>query len=175
MSNAGRPAIPRNVHLIRGNPSKLSEGDLNPRAAIPVEAPTCPSQLGAAARAEWKRIIPHLVTAGLVTHLDRAVLTGYCQAYGEWSLLETRVKELVIKNGVDGLIDVTPSGYKQISALCQARDRALDRMLRFGREFGLSPSSRVASTSGQQLTLPGMPDDPMEAFLSAGAPVRNAG
>lgn len=175
MSNSGRRAIPRNVHLIRGNPSKLSEGDLNSRVAVPVEAPTCPTQLGPAARAEWKRIVPHLLTAGLITHLDRAMLTGYCQAFGEWSLLEAKVNQLVKKNGADGLIDVTPSGYKQISALCQARDRAIDRVHRFGREFGLSPSSRVSSTAGQQLTLPGMPDDPMEAFLSAGAPMKIAG
>lgn len=175
MSNAGRPALPRNVHLLRNNPSKLSDADLNPHIAIPVEAPTCPPQLGPAARGEWKRIVPHLIAAGLITHLDRAVLTGYCQAYGEWSLLEAKVKSLVQKDGAEALIDVTPSGYKQISALVQARDRALDRLLRFAREFGLSPSSRVSATAGQQMSLPGMPDDPMESFLAAGAPVRSAG
>lgn len=175
MSNAGRPSLPRNVHLLRGNPSKLSDAELNPYVAIPIEAPTCPQQLGPAARSEWGRIVPHLIAAGLVTHLDRAVLAGYCQAYGEWSLFEARIKKLVKEDGVDGLIDVTPSGYKQISALAQVRDRALDRLLRFAREFGLSPSSRVSATAGQQLSLPGMPDDPMEGFLAAGAPVRNTG
>jgi P27 family predicted phage terminase small subunit len=165
----GRNALPANVHLLRGNPSKLSAEQLAGQATrIPVEVPAVPAHLGTAARAEWHRITPHLVAAGLVTQLDRAALAAYCQAYGEWALLEAKVKEKLKELGADGLIDCTPSGYKQVSALAQARDRALDRMLRFAKEFGLTPASRIASTSGQQLGLPGMPEDPMESFLSAG-------
>ena len=100
---------------------------------------------------------------------DRAALAAYCQAWGEWAVLEKRVKENMIAHGADALIDVTPSGYKQIAAIAQARDRALDRMLRFAKEFGLTPASRIQSTAGQQMALPGVPDDPMENFLSAGA------
>jgi phage terminase small subunit len=73
------------------------------------------------------------------------------------------------KQDADALVDQTPSGYKQVSAMAQARDRALDRLLRFAKEFGLTPASRIQSTSGQQLGLPGVPDDPMENFLQAGA------
>lgn len=97
------------------------------------------------------------------------MLAGYCQAWGEWAALEERAKTMLGEKGPDGLIDVTPSGYKQIGALVQARDRAFDRMLRAAREFGLSPSSRVQSTVGQQLSLPGVTDDPMEGFLEAGS------
>lgn len=172
----GRRAIPASVHLMRGNPSKLSvdalQADTGPR--IPFEVPSCPAHLGTAARTEWRRITPLLVTSGLLTQLDRAAIAAYCQAWGEWALLEGRVKQLwqaaaaTGASGVDVLIDVTPSGYKQVSALAQARDRALDRMLRFAKEFGLTPASRIQSTAGQQLALPGMPDDPMENFLQAG-------
>lgn len=172
---AGRPRLPANVHMLRGNPSKLSDDELAPAVRVPVAIPPCPQQLTPAARTEWRRIAPHLVAAGLVTALDRGFLTGYCEAWGEWSLLASKVKQLQAERGADGLIDVTPSGYKQISALCQARDRALDRMLRFGKEFGLSPASRIASTAGQQLSLPGVPDDPMESFLAAGSGIGSAG
>lgn len=176
----GRTALPANVHAIRGNPSKKSLSDLEGQVTvrIPIEVPKVPQHLGPAARAEWARITPHLVAAGLVSALDRAALAAYCQAWGEWALLEARVKELMAKpsmngdgklKGVDALIDITPSGYKQVSALAQARDRALDRMLRFAKEFGLTPASRIQSTAGQQLALPGVPDDPMESFLQAGS------
>lgn len=166
----GRNRLPANVHLLHGNPSKLSDEELvGQNVRMPVEVPSCPTHLGTEARAEWKRITPHLLTAGLITQLDRAALAAYCQAWGEWAVLERRVKELMGTTGADALIDVTPSGYKQVSAMAQARDRALDRMLRFAKEFGLTPSSRVASTAGQQMALPGVADDPMESFLTAGA------
>lgn len=171
----GRKSLPTNVHLLHGNPSKKSVGELGGQnVRIPIEAPTCPQHLGKEARTEWERIKPHLLTAGLITHLDRAVLAAYSEAWGEWSVLAKKVKELMAKDGADALVDVTPSGYKQISALVQVRDRALDRMLRFAKEFGLTPASRIQSTAGQQMALPGVPDDPMENFLSAGGALPHA-
>lgn len=173
----GRKSLPANVHLLRGNPSKLSAADLQgaSNVRVPVVVPVCPQHLGPSARGEWKRITPHLVNAGLITELDRAALAAYCQAWGEWALLEAKVKSLMMAKGPDGmergadaLVDITPSGYKQVAALAQARDRALDRMLRFAKEFGLTPASRIQSTAGQQMPLPGVPDDPMENFLTAG-------
>lgn len=168
----GRNAVPASIHLARGNPSKKSVDGLMQEASaprIPFEIPSCPAHLGAAARVEWKRITPLLVAAGLLTQLDRAAVAAYCQAWGEWALLETDLKALMKTKGSEALIDRTPSGYKQVAALAQARDRALDRMLRFAKEFGLTPASRIQSTAGQQMALPGVPDDPMENFLSAGA------
>lgn len=172
---SGRRALPANVHLLRGDPSKKGAAALEGGSRGPkVELPACPSFLGTHARAEWRRIAPHLVTAGLVTQLDRAALAGYCQAWGEWAQLELRCRELMTEKGAEALIDRTPSGYKQVSALAQARDRAFDRMLRAAREFGLSPSSRIQSTAGQQMALFGGSDDPMEGFLQAGAGVAAA-
>ncbi|KQM68785.1 hypothetical protein ASE76_13895 [Xylophilus sp. Leaf220] len=164
------------MHLLRGNPSKLPSGDLESATIrVPVQLPPCPQHLGTEARAEWKRIGPHLVTAGLVTEMDRAALAAYCQAWGEWTVLERRVKDMMVKSGADALVDVTPSGYKQVAAMAQARDRALDRMLRFAKEFGLTPASRIQSTAGQQMALPGVPDDPMEGFLQASGTLPHGG
>ena len=168
----GRNTVPASVHLVRGNPSKKPLDGLVSEATaprIPFEIPSCPAHLGVAARAEWKRITPLLVTSGLLTQLDRAVLSAYCQAWGEWALTETDLKTAQKELGSKALIDRTPSGYKQVAALAQVRNGALDRMLRFAKEFGLTPASRIQSTAGQQMALPGVPDDPMESFLSAGA------
>lgn len=169
----GRHAKPASVHYLNGDPSKKGAAALAEELVrVPIEAPPCPAHLGPQARAEWRRIVPHLVTAGLVTQMDRAALAGYCQAWGEWAVLEARLKELMAEKGADALVDRTPSGYKQVSAMAQARDRALDRMLRFAKEFGLTPSSRISQTAGQQMSLPGVPDDPMESFLQAGSNLR---
>lgn len=166
----GRNAKPAALHSLNGNPSKLPAEQLGGQnVRIPVQIPECPAHLNTAARGEWARIAPLLLAAGLITELDRAALAAYCQAWGEWALLEKRIKQLTAEKGADALIDVTPSGYKQVAALAQARDRALDRMLRFAKEFGLTPASRIQATAGQQLALPGVPDDPMENFLSAGS------
>lgn len=171
---AGRKPLPANVHLLRGNPSHKSQAELGAASLpLPVEVPACPAFLGHLARAEWRRIAPLLKTAGLVTAIDRGVLAMYCQAYGEWALLEQRVKEKLLAmtaGGSDPLVETTPSGYRQVSALAQARDRAADRMLRAAKEFGMSPATRINGLAPFQPQLPGMPGDPMEAFLQAGAP-----
>jgi phage terminase small subunit len=99
--------------------------------------------------------------------MDLAAGAAYCQAYGEWVLIESKIKTELKKHGVDALIDITGSGYKQVAVMVQLRDRSVDRMLRFAKEFGMTPASRIQSTAGQQLALPGVPDDPMESFLNA--------
>lgn len=167
----GRKQTPASVHLLSGNPSKKSIEDLqhalSPR--IPFEIPDAPRFLTALARAEYERIAPLLVSSGLLTKMDFAVLTAYASAWGEWVLTDTEIKRLQKTQKTAALIDVTPSGYKQISALVQVRDRAIDRCIRFAKEFGLTPASRIQSTTGAQMALPGIPDDPMESFLNAGA------
>lgn len=165
----GRKALPANVHILRGDPSKKGSAALeSDHVRIPIKIPDCPAHLDTDARAEWRRITPHLQTAGLVTEFDRGALAAYCQAWGEWMQCEKDLKAKKAQHGIGALVDVTPSGYKQVAAAAQVRDRALDRMLRFAKEFGLTPASRIQSTAGQQMALPGVPDDPMEAFLAAG-------
>lgn len=167
----GRKSIPASVHLHNGNPSKLTLDELQSALAprVPFEIPECPRFLTTLARAEYNRIAPLLVTSGLLTQLDSAALAAYCQAWGEWITTDTELKRRQQTQKTDALIDVTPSGYKQIAALVQVRDRAIDRCIRFAKEFGLTPASRIQSTTGQQMALPGLSDDPMESFLNAGA------
>lgn len=167
----GRKSTPASVHLVNGNPSKLSIDDLKNALAprVPFEIPECPRFLTPVAKAEYDRIAPLLVASGLLTKLDSAVLAAYAQSWGEWVTTDTEIKRRQKTQKTDALIDVTPSGYKQIAALVQVRDRAIDRCIRFAKEFGLTPASRIQSTTGQQMALPGVPDDPMESFLNAGA------
>lgn len=69
------------MHLLRGNPSKLSAADLAGELHAPVELPKLPPHLLPEARREWKRIGAELVELGLVAKIDRAALALYCQAW----------------------------------------------------------------------------------------------
>ncbi len=76
----GRKPKPTSLKLIEGNPGKRSLNKGEPRPAIDI--PTCPAHLCSAAKAEWKRLAQMLFRLRVISHLDRAVLAAYCQAYG---------------------------------------------------------------------------------------------
>lgn len=140
-SNSGRKRLPASVHLIKGNPSKLSAEDLA-KLGNPVDpkskAPACPDFLSPDAKAEWRRIVGDLLTLGLLTKIDRAELSAYCQAWADWKYARKKITEMQDA----GFVEATPSGYKQISAWMQVANRAEDRMRTAGAAFGMSPSAR---------------------------------
>lgn len=144
-SNSGRRAVPANVHLIRGNPSKKSATELahaGQSMQAPIEAPKCPAFLTADAKAEWKRIAEDLVSLRVLSNLDRAELAVYCQAWADWK----RAREKIAELGEKGFVENTPSGYKQIAAWMQLANRAEERMRTAGASFGLNPSARSRIT-----------------------------
>lgn len=80
MGQRGPKALPANVHMLRGNPSKKSFADLTGIPQPEIEIPGCPKYLLPEARKEWRRISPELVKLGLISRLDRTALGMYCQA-----------------------------------------------------------------------------------------------
>ncbi|MBL4763512.1 MAG: phage terminase small subunit P27 family, partial [Gammaproteobacteria bacterium] len=114
-----------------------------------ISIPKPPSHLLPIAKKEWKRVTVHLEKLGLVTELDMAALAVYCQSFARWVGAETKLKKL----GDDGLIETTPSGYKQISVLLQISNRAAEQMHKFLGEFGMTPSTRTRVTPSPQLSL----------------------
>ena len=88
------------------------------------------------AKAEWKRLTRQLFTLGVVTMLDRAVLAGYCQAYGRWVEAERKLQE------TPALLKM-PSGYVQQNPWLTIANKQLELMHKFMRELGLSPVSRT--------------------------------
>ena len=136
----------------------------------PVDIPECPDWLCKTAQAEWMRIVPHLLSCGLLSHLDMAALALYCQSYGRYVELEqgmtARIKSYEDK-GVDyveavrtAFIDVTPNGYSQISALASTLRNLKEEVLRHLAQFGMSPSSRTRVTITNQPELPGIEPSP---------------
>lgn len=174
MGLRGPQPKPTALKLIAGNPGKrslnLADG-VNPR----VEIPAPPKHLGAAARKEWKRITPILEELGLISGLDVAALSLYCQSYGRLIELETAFNAKVATQ-VDGgaqlhdavlatSIGVTPSGYQQQSVLVQLIRSHREEVNRYLGHFGLSPAARARVTPSNyvQPTLPGIDPAPQAA------------
>ena len=84
MGIRGPKPLPANVHILRGNPSKLPLGDLTDALQPEVEIPSLPKHLLPEAKKEWKRLASELLRYGMVSKLDRAALALYVQ---EWAWL----------------------------------------------------------------------------------------
>ena len=157
MGTRGPKPLPANVHLLRGNPSKMSMRDLLDSLQPEVEVPNCPSHLLPEARKEWKRITPELQRYGLISKLDRASLALYCQAYARWVWAERqlqRAQALAAEKtadaeargetyaGGDGYTLATPGGHMTYSPHWVIANKAMEQVNRFLAEFGMSPASR---------------------------------
>ncbi len=173
MGARGPAPLPANVHMMRGNPSKLAAADLRAELRPPTEIPGCPDELQAAAKAEWERIAEQLAALGLVAQIDRAALSFYCAEWGRWMWAEQKMAE---ENAADpkherGYIVSAPSGYKVHSVYLQISRAAQDKCMAYAKEFGMTPSARSRVTPGEsgQLGLPGVdaPTTPAPAGLGA--------
>lgn len=165
---------PTALKLIAGNPGKralnLSDG-VNPR----IEIPAPPKHLGKSAVKEWRRITPILEELGLVSGLDVAALSLYCQSYGRLVELETAFNGKVAAKVSEGnafcdavlatSIGITPSGYQQQSVIVQLIRSHREEVNRYLAHFGLSPAARARVTPSNytQQTLPGIDAPPTAA------------
>ena len=159
MGARGPKALPSNVHLLRGNPSKKTAADLLDGFQPEVEIPNCPRHLLPEARKEWRRITPELERYGLISKLDRTALALYCQAYARWVWAEeqmARAQAVAETNrtaaeatgqvyaGGDGMTVMTPNGHMTYSPHWVIGNKAQQQVKDFLAQFGLSPSSRSA-------------------------------
>lgn len=129
----GRKPKPTNLKVLEGNPGKrqLNLNEPKPDASVP----KCPAWLSKEAKREWKRLVPFLEQAGLLTQVDRAAFAGYCQSYADWMDAKDHL-------ATEGSTFETPNGYQQQSPWVSIAQTNLKLMLKFCTEFGLTPSSR---------------------------------
>jgi len=132
-----------------------------------VGAPPCPPiiERDRVAHAEWQRIVPELITAGLLCSVDMAALAMYCRAYSRWLKAEEQLA-LEEQIGNQGEVTNARNGFEQLSQWYIVSGKEQDRLHKMLTEFGLSPSARArVRTSAQQGDLFG--NDPLEAFKRA--------
>lgn len=119
----------------------------------PQGQPILPAGLKGEAKAEWSRMVARLDAAKVLSTVDDAVLTNYCQLHADAARLQRAVDALdspfYLKTSVDGAgvehqePRVHP-GFAQLRSYRQA-------LRQFLVEFGLTPAARsrvkVADTS----------------------------
>jgi len=106
----------------------------------PVQIPKCPDYLSADAKEEWNRIGLELEVLGLLTELDRSALMGYCVAYGTFMEAEKVIQAV---EGDNKYIVKTKKGNIIQHPALAVRNKAMELMLKYLTEFGMSPSSRT--------------------------------
>lgn len=142
MGQRGPKPLPANVHLLRGNPSKLSADKLRDSVSPGVEIPAAPRHLKGEALKEWKRVSVELEKLGLISNIDRAALAMYCTAWGRHVDAENKLREM----GEEGLVDETPNGFKVQGVWLNISNKAMDQCIKYLSEFGMSPSARARVT-----------------------------
>ena len=100
-----------------------------------------------------------LLALGLVTEIDGAALAAYCQTWARWLDAEQQISQ---RGTVWKLTNTHGQPYIIQSPYLQVANKALEQMMRFLVEFGMSPASR----SRVRATPPGgVEEDPLEEFL----------
>lgn len=166
MGARGPKSLPANVHVLRGNPSKLPSAQLMDSLQPEIEIPGCPSHLLPEAKKEWRRISPELKRYGLISKLDRAALQSYCQSYAEMVFAEKRLKAEIEReskkrsedeaagreyDGGDGFMVKTVNGNLVYSHWWVIANKARVQVDRFLANFGMSPSARGRVTPSNHL------------------------
>ena len=129
----GRPRKPTALKVLEGEsrPSRVNRNEPRPR---PIR-PDCPDFLNEQAKSIWFALIDELDAMGVVTRVDESTLAGYCSAYEEAQTLDRFLNE-------HGLTVTAPSGYVQQRPEVAIRNKAWDRVAKFGSELGIGAASR---------------------------------
>lgn len=185
MGSRGPLKAPPQLQIVRGDPrdrgksalAAMLDEQIRPRVEIPampgqfekpeqlIELPARLRQesgvgpaIAAEARLEWERVTPHLEKLGLISELDRAIVSLYCF----WWAVSTIAQKKIMEMGEQGLVKATPSGFEQMSAWLLVASKATGELTKALAQLGLSPAARSRVTPGDpQAALPGM-DKPQE-------------
>jgi P27 family predicted phage terminase small subunit len=95
------------------------------------KAPSAPKWMTEQARAEWRRIMPRLISDRIITKADLTGVENYCVATG-------RVREIERMFTLGGLE----------KTLFGMQNRAMQTARQLAAEYGLSPVSRARVGSG---------------------------
>jgi P27 family predicted phage terminase small subunit len=130
---AGRRPTPTRLKVLEGNPGRrpLNHAEPRPRIALP----SCPAELGDAAKQEWRRVGKDLQRLGLLSNIDRAGLATYCEAWGQWL-------EAIAAVQLSGAVVKAPSGYPILNPHLSVANQAYQRMKAMLVEFGMTPAAR---------------------------------
>jgi len=153
----GPPKKPAALKVVQGTfrPDRAPKSPSRAQSGAP-RAPKGMSQLGLGC---WRRMVPRLIEAQVLTELDREMLAAFCECWAAyWDLKAIVQKEGYTTMGSRGNLRPHPAvGAMKVQ---------LDYVVRLGREFGLTPASRSRIEA-----LPEPPTDPTAEFLFGEGPL----
>ncbi|MEN6325801.1 MAG: phage terminase small subunit P27 family [Syntrophomonas sp.] len=135
MGRRGPAGKPTELKQLQGNPGKRPLNTHQPMFPKCEENPQPLAHLTTVAKKEWKRIVPLLRQAGLLTQVDLTTLAAYCQAFGRWVEAEKLIKK-------EGLTFESDKGNIIQRPEVGIASTAMKQMVTFAAEFGMTPSSR---------------------------------
>ena len=157
MGKRGPASKPTELRVLQGNPSNRKLNNKEPTFDNYSEIPKPPSTLSRYAKTEWKRIVPILYETGILKQTDEKALAAYCQCYHRWVESEKLIRTY-------GYTYVTDKGNIVQRPEVGIANTALKEMVKIGKEFGLTPSSR----SGIHVEHPEKTEDPFMEFIKGG-------
>jgi P27 family predicted phage terminase small subunit len=132
----GSKPKPTELKILEGNPGKRPL----PTPFHVEGVPSCPRWLDNLAKAEWMRIVPELAEVGMLSKVDRAALSGYCECYSRWR----RAEEAIADSFTYEYMDSQTFKLKRVKKPeVQIAIDSLNQVRAFCAEFGLTPSARV--------------------------------
>ena len=135
MGKRGPAPKPTALKVLQGNPGKRKLNDSEPTFEKTDEILKPPSYLSTYAKKEWKRIAPMLIKNNLLTDADITALAAYCQSYDDWINAEKAKRTY-------GTVFITDKGNVIQRPEVGIANKAKQEMRAWGKEFGLTPSSR---------------------------------
>lgn len=136
MGKRGPASKPTALKVLQGNPGKRELNKSEPEFTK-TENIKPPTFLSRYAKKEWKRIVPLLEKNGLLTEADISTLAAYCQSYHRWIEAEKLIRTYgyTVETDKGNIIQRPEVGIA---------NKAMEQMVRYGKEFGLTPSSRTS-------------------------------
>jgi P27 family predicted phage terminase small subunit len=130
----GRPPKPTRVKELAGTlrQHRVNREEPQPETGIPQP----PKVLNRRARAAWRYYAAILDKARVLTLADREALACYCTAAARRAQAEEELS-------THGPVVKSPSGYPIQNPWLAIANKAMEQMLRWGAELGLSPASRT--------------------------------
>jgi P27 family predicted phage terminase small subunit len=155
MGSRGPKPLPDNVRQLVGAAPRRAGVDLSDGVHPLVEEPEPPPDLTPDATAEWRRIVPELLTLGLLTRIDRGALALYTRSWGRLQVVERDLAAEQARLAAAGeseaaaLVHVTPTGFSRPAVLARLAADLAAEVDRYLAAFGMSPSARSRVTASR--------------------------
>lgn len=122
--------------------------------ALDDSKPACPPWLTDEAKVIWRYHAGNLHSAGLLKKTDRDTFAAYCESVADFQ----RATERLQREGAQYVFRNYNGTYQENPYVYQ-KNRAMEKMLKFAAEFGMSPSARSRFKVEQPKT------DPLNDFF----------